>query len=244
MRIYNYDPDTKHYLGASEADPDPVIQEAIAERAHRVEQRRANAAAIALAAAATPPRQPTIPFPGAADPAEIPDYQPAWLIPAHATTVAPPATVPAGQVAIWIETAWTLVDLPKPPVTTASGEHVSQDFVADEGQTPEQEQAAHVAWAMKLMQAQLDAVAQGLGYDDIRSLVSYAEEPADPAFQAEGLAGRRWRSLFWRAGIDRLAQVRAGALAAPRTRQALLDGLPEYQPPAAPAAAPTAPSGS
>lgn len=230
MKIYNYDPDTKYFLGESEADPDPVVQHMIDERAKRLAEARANQLAVNDAKA----RKDVVvlPYPHADDPSAIPVVQPAWLIPAHATEIAPPSTIPAGKVALWIETAWTLVDLPKPPVTNeATGEAISQDFVPEEGASPAQEAAAHEAWAMKLMQQQLDATAMSLGYDDMRTLVGYADEPADPHFQAEGQAARKWRSLFWRAGINLLAAVKAGTTPAPITRAALIAGLPTFTPP-------------
>lgn len=47
------------------------------------------------------------------------------------------------------------------------------------------------------VQKHLDDAARTLGYDDIKSAVTYAEEPAVPKFRAEGQAFRAWRSLVW-----------------------------------------------
>lgn len=47
------------------------------------------------------------------------------------------------------------------------------------------------------VQSFLDGTARECGYDDIKSAVTYAEEPAVPKFQAEGQAFRVWRSLVW-----------------------------------------------
>lgn len=47
------------------------------------------------------------------------------------------------------------------------------------------------------VQGLLDGTARECGYDDIKSAVTYAEEPAVPKFQAEGQAFRAWRSLVW-----------------------------------------------
>jgi hypothetical protein len=51
------------------------------------------------------------------------------------------------------------------------------------------------------VQQHLNAKANSLGYDNMASAVSYAEEPAVTAFQAEGQALRAWRSLVWEAAL-------------------------------------------
>lgn len=55
------------------------------------------------------------------------------------------------------------------------------------------------------VQAHLDAAARAAGYDDIRSVVTYADEPAVPKFQADGQAFRAWRSLVWAKCYELLA---------------------------------------
>lgn len=47
------------------------------------------------------------------------------------------------------------------------------------------------------LQDHLDSTAQAYGYDDIKSAISYADEPAVAKFRLEGQAFRAWRSLFW-----------------------------------------------
>ena len=47
------------------------------------------------------------------------------------------------------------------------------------------------------IEAYMDAQAQTRGYTDIFHVVTYADEPAVPTFQAEGEAFRSWRSLVW-----------------------------------------------
>ena len=47
------------------------------------------------------------------------------------------------------------------------------------------------------VQEHLDKEAQKLGYDNIKSAVTYAEEPVVAKFQLEGIAFREWRSLVW-----------------------------------------------
>ena len=56
----------------------------------------------------------------------------------------------------------------------------------------------------------LDEQARALGYDDIKSAVTYAEEPAVPKFQQEGQAMRRLRSLAWARCYEILNAVQAG----------------------------------
>lgn len=75
------------------------------------------------------------------------------------------------------------------------------------------------------VQAELDRVARGYGYDNMTAAVTYAEEPAVPRFQAEGQALRAWRSLVWEACYAMLAAVRAGDLAVP-TEAEVLAALP------------------
>lgn len=73
------------------------------------------------------------------------------------------------------------------------------------------------------LQAHLDAAARAAGYDDIRSAITYAEEPAVPKFQAEGCAFRAWRSLFWLAANDVKNAVLAGQRPAPTIAELLAE---------------------
>jgi hypothetical protein len=65
------------------------------------------------------------------------------------------------------------------------------------------------------VQHHLDTAAQAYGYDDIKSAVTYAEEPAVPKFQQEGIAFRAWRSLCWAYCYDVLDAVQSGERAQP-----------------------------
>lgn len=65
------------------------------------------------------------------------------------------------------------------------------------------------------VQRWLDEQARALGYDDIRSAVTYAEEPAVPKFQQEGQAMRRLRSLAWARCYEIMDQVKAGQRSIP-----------------------------
>jgi len=62
----------------------------------------------------------------------------------------------------------------------------------------------------RAIQSHLDAAARDRGYDSISTAVSYAEEPAVPKFQSDGMAFRAWRSLVWQYAYQELAKVKAG----------------------------------
>jgi hypothetical protein len=89
-------------------------------------------------------------------------------------------------------------------------------------------QRAFAAKAAKLevsVQRRLDTAAQAMGYDDIKSAVTYAEEPAVSKFQTEGRSLRAWRSLTWAACYTILTDVVAGNRPEP-TEAELLAELP------------------
>lgn len=67
-----------------------------------------------------------------------------------------------------------------------------------------------IAKLEQAVQGFMDAAARAAGYEDIKSAVTYADEPAVPKFQAEGRAMRQWRSLVWARCYELLAQVQAG----------------------------------
>lgn len=81
------------------------------------------------------------------------------------------------------------------------------------------------------VQSHLDAAAKSAGYDDIRSAVTYAEEPAVPRFQAEGRAFRAWRSLCWDRCYAIQQDVADGARPVP-TAAELIAELPTMEWPA------------
>lgn len=93
--------------------------------------------------------------------------------------------------------------------------------------SPEQVKAALSA----AVQDHMDAAAQAAGYDDIKSAVTYAEEPSVPKFQAEGQAFRAWRSLCWAKCYLVMAEVESGARPVPSAAQ-LIGELPALQLPA------------
>lgn len=60
------------------------------------------------------------------------------------------------------------------------------------------------------VQAHMDEQARALNYDDIKTAVTYADEPAVPKFQAEGVVFREWRSLCWAHCYAAMAAVHLG----------------------------------
>lgn len=73
------------------------------------------------------------------------------------------------------------------------------------------------------VQAHMDAAARAAGYDDIKSAVTYAEEPAVPKFQQEGQAFRAWRSLCWAACYEVMADVQTGSRSVPTADELIAD---------------------
>ena len=65
------------------------------------------------------------------------------------------------------------------------------------------------------VQLWLDEQARALGYDDIKSAITYAEESAVPKFQQEGQEMRRLRSLAWARCYEIMDQVKAGQRSIP-----------------------------
>ena len=127
-----------------------------------------------------------------------------YLIPAHAVETAPPtATWPDNKVPRWGDHSWMLQS---PPVKS------EQSRVADD-QPPTAEQI--MARLEARVQRWLDEQARALGYDDIKSAVTYADEPSVPKFQQEGQAMRQLRSMAWARCYEILNAVQAGQRSIP-----------------------------
>lgn len=76
------------------------------------------------------------------------------------------------------------------------------------------------------IQWHMDSRALLFGYDDIKTAVTYADEPSVPRFQSEGQAFRAWRSACWNYCYTLLAEVKAGQRELPSVEQ-LVAELPE-----------------
>lgn len=78
------------------------------------------------------------------------------------------------------------------------------------------------------VQQHMDEAAQARRYDDIKTAITYADEPAVPRFQAEGRAFRVWRSQVWAFCYWMLDEVAAGRALEP-TAAALIAVLPTLE---------------
>ncbi|MEB0132663.1 hypothetical protein [Pseudomonas sp. CCI2.4] len=103
--------------------------------------------------------------------------------------------------------------------------------VAEMATRTSQIQARTEAMLEQAVQAKLNGSAIASGYDSIATAVSYAEEPAVPKFQNDGIAFRAWRSLVWAYIYEQLALVTTGKREQPTVDAFLLE-LPALKLPA------------
>lgn len=73
------------------------------------------------------------------------------------------------------------------------------------------------------IQRHMDEAARAAGYDDIKTAVTYADEPAVARFQAEGQAFRAWRSKCWAYCYEQLALIQGGKRAQPTITELLAE---------------------
>lgn len=76
------------------------------------------------------------------------------------------------------------------------------------------------------IQNHMDSTAQSAGYDDIYTVVTYAEEPSVIKFQNDGKAFRKWRSLVWAYAYEQLDLVLSGERSIPTIDEFILE-LPQ-----------------
>lgn len=141
-----------------------------------------------------------------------------FLLPAFATCIEPPATVPAGQAAFFDAElgVWALRPLGvEPPARPA----------------PELSLPERLALLAASVDRHLNSQAQALGYASMQTAVSYADEDAVPQFQREGRGLRRWRSLVYAASYQLLAAFEAGERDEPSVAE-LIGQLPVFALPA------------
>lgn len=75
------------------------------------------------------------------------------------------------------------------------------------------------------IQKHMDDAARATGYDDIKTAVTYADEPSVPKFQNEGRAFRSWRSQCWSYGYQEMDKVLGGTRPMPTVEQ-MISELP------------------
>lgn len=134
-----------------------------------------------------------------------------WLIPGDCLDAVPPVPGP-GQFVAEEDGAWVLRDIPQPPAPPSPAP-------APEPVPPTPAQIRQNL--VDAIQHYMDDAAQSLGYDDIKTAVTYADEPAVAKFQTEGQALRAWRSLVWAACYEHLALVEAGEAELPTLEEAI-----------------------
>lgn len=69
------------------------------------------------------------------------------------------------------------------------------------------------------VQTHLDITAKAAGYNDLKDVITYADEPAVPKFQADGVAFRAWRSLCWAYCYDQMTAIEQGKRKTPTSAE-------------------------
>ena len=127
-----------------------------------------------------------------------------------------------GAEVLTLDAARKVVKVARKQVAMTAAEKAARDALIQAEITATFEQA---------IQARLNEAAIAARYDSIATAVSYAEEPAVPKFQNDGIAFRAWRSLVWAYAYEQLALVLAGGREQPTVEAFLLE-FPELELPA------------
>lgn len=132
------------------------------------------------------------------------DVDEAGPLPERSTPTKPPKLT-GTQVARWTGSDWEkLAAAPEPEPLVPSADETTKTYEL-------------------AIQGKLDAAAIVARYDSIATAVSYAEEPAVPKFQKDGIAFRAWRSLVWAYAYEQLALVLAGEREQPTVEEFLAE---------------------
>jgi len=134
-----------------------------------------------------------------------------YLIPAGAVETAPPA-VPPGQCAVWSSTteSWSLQPIPTPEAPVIPTPTFAQQVAALE--------VAVQAW--------LDTTAQGNGYADMASCITYINSGV-AQWAADAKAAIAWRDAVWQACYSQFTAAQGAPLPAVPTSTALIAALPQ-----------------
>lgn len=152
-----------------------------------------------------------------------------WLVPGNCLVGEPPLPVEGKRYFAAANGMWISEDIPvpepipepsAPPEPEAPG--IEQPVVPEPHEPTLEERAAALRDGV---QKHLDSTAAAHGFDDIKTAVTYADEPAVPRFQAQGRAFRAWRSLVWDFCYSLQDKVAAGQADEPTLEQ-LLPMLP------------------
>lgn len=164
-----------------------------------------------------------------------------WLVPGNCLEVAPPMPL-SGKLAKAQGGVWITIDAPvvETPVVTEPTTPVDTKPAATPP-TPTVEKTASEL-LVDGVQAYMDHIAKSLGYDNLATAVTYADEPAVPKFQNEGKALRAWRSLVWAFCYELQTKVTQDLAPAPTIEQliAMLPTLSLITPPEGTVAVPQA----
>jgi len=81
---------------------------------------------------------------------------------------------------------------------------------------------------VKAVDEHLDAKAREYNYDDVKTAVTYADEPSVASFQTEGQAFRAWRSLVYAHMYTEFSKIEAGIRTMP-TIEEMIAELPALE---------------
>jgi hypothetical protein len=195
MKIYNYHPETREYLGSADADESPLEagQFLIPAHATTVEPPSVDldqAAVYVNGEWNVQPDHRRVDLYSVVDgaPVKVTDI---GQLPSNTTTLPRPS-----RDHVWSEAGWS-VD------AAARKARVQRELVS-------------------LVQSQLNGVARERGYDNIVSLCSYATSGVE-RFATEARAGIMWRDNVWATCYQILADVEAGDRPEPTPEQLLAE---------------------
>jgi hypothetical protein len=100
------------------------------------------------------------------------------------------------------------------PIDWTKFDHVNGEVVAIPEPEPAPEPVPYIPTAAEIqnqltnaVQSYMDKKAQEIGYDNLISVITYADEPTVAKFESEGKAFRQWRSLVWAKCYEILLEV-------------------------------------